>query len=163
MIVITYWSIAFGMYTLKKNTSALTSRKPLGYSTATGCSVIIIPSWVDTEAICLQKFLSWSSLHLLAKQAKAQVLMRAPSWSFLLRMSQEPSRGTKAWSRCPSLIFGGGSTRPPTLTISGLTEVWNSSFKYLLLVCIISWAWSGTINEIFDSNHIIIQFYFTKY
>ena len=134
---------------------SLTSLLPLAYLTTTGTDAIFIPSLVDTVAICSQKFLNWSSLHPRegAKQAKAQVSIRAPWWSTLLRMSHDPSRGTRAWSCGPSLILGAGSTRPSTLTISGSTEVWNSSFKYLLLVLIISSAYKMLFYYLYKLCH----------
>ena len=120
----------------------LTSFLSLAYLTTVGSSVILIPSPLDTDAICWQNFLRWPSLHQRkgAKQAKAQVWMRAPSWSDLFRMSHAPSRGTSGWSCGLRLSLGAGRTRPSTLTMSVLTEVLNSSFKYLLLALIISWA-----------------------
>ena len=59
----------------------LTSFLSLAYFTIVGSSVILIPSPLDTDAICWQNFLRWPSLHQRegAKQAKAQVWMRAPS------------------------------------------------------------------------------------
>lgn len=119
----------------------LTSFLSLAYLTTVGSSVILIPSPLDTDAICWQNLLSWPSLHQRegAKQANAQVSMRAPLWSDLLRMSHAPSCGTKGRSWGPSLSLGAGRTRPSNLTMSVLTEVLNSSFKYLLLA-FISWA-----------------------
>ena len=117
------------------------------YLTSTG-SVILIPSLLETVAICLQKFLNWFSLHLWkgAKQAIAQVLITAPWWRALSRISHEPSRGTNAWSCGPRFILGAGNTRPSTLTNSGSTVVWNSLSKYFWLVLINSWAYKKTLN-----------------